>query len=125
MIVRRFVLAAALVLVSAAAFGQQWAVVEPNGTVVSGNLNPAVTRQGPGAYRVTLPLGTASRFVLVTSQTGGGLGDVAETIATVRFDTSNRRVLFINVKAVGVTTGGAATLTQRDGRFSIEVRNGS
>jgi len=120
---RHFVLIGFLVLSAVSAFGQQFVVVEPNGTIASGNFTPTVVRAAPGFYRVTLP--TVSRFVLATSQTGGIAGDVAETIVTVRFDTNNRRVLFINVKEIGVGTGGAAVLRPRDGRFSLEVRPGS
>ena len=123
MTLRHLVLFLLFVLAATTASAQQFVVVEPNGTIASGNFTPNVIRVAAGFYRVTLP--AVSRFVLVTSQTGGVAGDVAETIATGRFDTNNRRVLFINIKEIGVTTGGAAVLRSRDGRFALEVRVGS
>jgi hypothetical protein len=123
MFTRHLLLIVVFAFIAVCAFGQQFVVVEPNGTIASGNFAPTVVRTAPGFYRVTLP--NISRFVLVTSQTGGVGGDVGETIATVRFDTNNRRVLFINVKEIGVGAGGATVLRPRDGRFSLEVRLGS
>jgi hypothetical protein len=121
---RRILFALVLFCAAGALQAQSWAVIDggPTPRVLSGNIAPTVQRPAAGFYRVTLA--QPSRFVLATSITGGPAGDAASTLVSVRFDTTNPRVLFVTIFAIG-TAGSATKLTPIDGRFSIEVRPGS
>jgi hypothetical protein len=61
--------------------------------------------------------------VQVTSLTGGGGGDSSTTVATVRYDTSNARVIYLQIFGIfGEYVPNTTKLLPFDGRFSIEVR---
>lgn len=113
------------VFAASALHAQNWVVIDgvPATPVrLSGSINPPVQKLAAGFYKVTLP--QVSRWVLATSTTGGSGGDATPTLASVRYDTSNPRIIYVTIYGVG-SAGAATVLKAIDGRFSLEVRNGS
>jgi hypothetical protein len=86
-----------------------------------GNLNATVVRTSTGFYKLTFT--APVYYVQVTSLTGGTGGDVTPTVASVTYDTSNARVIYLTIYGIySGTPAGTSKLTPLDGRFSIEVR---
>jgi hypothetical protein len=86
-----------------------------------GNLAATVVRTGTGFYKLTFA--NPVYYVQVTSLTGGPSGDVTPSVASVSYDTTNARVIYVTI--YGIYSGAPADtskLTPLNGRFSIEVR---
>ena len=60
-----------------------------------GNLNATVVRTSAGFYKLTFT--APVYYVQVTSLTGGPSGDVTPTVASVAYDTSNARVIYLTI----------------------------
>lgn len=125
---RRILFALVLLMLAGALHAQSWVVIDgkpANPVVLNGNINVTVQRIGTNAgfYRVTLP--QQSRWILATPAAGGPGGDAPQTVASVRFDTANPRIIYVTIYVIGKLSTGAAVLTPGDARFSLEVRPGS
>jgi hypothetical protein len=102
----------------------QWGLIDgtqANPTRIRGNLNATIVRQGVGSYRLTFTVPVF--YVQVTSQAGGPGGDAAPTLASVTYDTSNPRIIYVGI--FGIRQGGAPATTElyrTNARFSIEMR---
>jgi hypothetical protein len=102
----------------------QWGLYD--GTVANpvrlrGNLAANVVRTSAGLY--TLTFANPVFYVQVTSLTGGPSGDVTPSVASVSYDTSNPRVIYVRIYGIFPgTPAGTTELNLRNGRFSIEVR---
>ncbi len=101
----------------------QWGLIDgtlPAPTLLRGNLNATIVKQGVGSYKLTF---TVPVFYLqITSQAGGPGGDATNTLASVDYDTLNPRVVYIAIFGIGGSVPRTTELFRTDARFSVEMR---